>query len=145
MSLTLDGEPVSPDTASYNAGMNYGQIHDAGLEIHVYSFFIARKDLVERFQERYWECSEEIRRDDEEQTDTSPFKEMNYVRLSEAFGHPEQLAKAIRIFFDRDIFEVFLGHNPGAAFVINSTDKISVTENGVTIEGRCTGKRGPST
>lgn len=137
MKLTVDGEPVASGTLTYNSGMNYGQFHHGNLEIHTYSFFVARKDLVERFQTQYWECSEEIRRDDEQQSDTSPFKEMGYVRLSEAFGYPEQLADAIDTYFDRDIFGVFLGDDQDAAFVINSTDKISVTEDGVTLEGRC--------
>lgn len=145
MKLCIDGQPIAPILVTYNSGLGYGRF-DQGkeLEVHAYELTLEKSELVESFAAQYAEVLEEIRRDDELVSDWSELKGMGYVFLAEAFTFPDLLAKAITIYFDRDIFEAYLPRPNDPQYVINSTDRVSVLPARIIVEGRCFVCRRPS-
>ena len=79
----------------------------------------------------------EIGEDDKATGGNSPFKRSGYKPLSQMFEHPRELAECIDIWFDRYIFEKFIGLKETFDYVINSTDEIKVTETNVMLSGKC--------
>jgi hypothetical protein len=145
MKLCIDGKPIAPKLVTYNSGLNYGRFdRGEGLEVHAYELTLEKSELVESFAAQYAAVSEEIRRDDELVSDWSQFKGMGYVSLAEAFAFPELLAKAITVYFDRDILETCLPRPNDPQYVINSTDRVSVLPARIILEGRCFVPRRPS-
>jgi hypothetical protein len=137
MHITIDQQVVNPNIVTYNDGLNYGRFDSDNIEIHSYRFFVERDDLVEKFSAIYWDCSEQIRQDDEKYQESSSFQALRYVSLYDAFAHPEHLGSAIETFLDKGIFQLYIPSQSDFVHVINSTDKVVVTALGVTIEGRC--------
>jgi len=137
MELKINGNVIDPACVTCNDGLGYGRFDSTNIRIHAYSMSLPRAEIVAAFSARYQGTCDEIRCDDAKSGDDSPFKQMNYAPLSEAFEFPNALAHAIRIWFDRDIMLSFLPRTADFQYVINSTEKILVTSDGVTLEGRC--------
>lgn len=139
MNLSIDGDIIDSKIVTYNSGLGYGNFHKgkANIELHNYILVIGRNEITDSLSGIYDEALNDIRRDDEFTGDVSEFKEMGYCSLSDAFSYPGLLEVVISTYFDRDIFEVFVPKKEIFIYVINSTDRVSVTQDGITIEGRC--------
>ena len=140
MRLRVDNRPITPTEITYNDGLGYGRF-DGVSQVHTYSLFVPKDDLIHKLGNIYREAVEEIGRDDELVNGSSSFKKMGYVGLSEAFAHPALLAEAIETYFDRDIFNIYLPESESFLYVINSTERVTVSADGVLLEGRCFGRR----
>lgn len=130
---------------SHAGGLGYGRFDRGDIELYSCSLFVERSDLTATLYARYDEVSQEMMKDDERYGDPSPFKEIGYSSLGEAFDHPAQLADAVATYFDRDILEIHVPRPASFKFVINSTDRVSVSRAGLIMEGRCFRYRHPST
>ncbi len=137
MKITVDQQVVPAELVTYNDGLGYGRFDKGDIEVHSYSLYVDRESLIEKLHETYQVCCEEIKRDDAICGEPSSFQVMGYSSLREAFDHPEQLAEVITTYFQQDIFQSYLPGGEDATFVINSTDKVLATNDGVLIEGRC--------
>jgi len=133
--LWVDDQPISPQLVTFNDGLNYGRFYGVDAGLSSVRLFVERADLVRRFSKTFNAVSEELRIDDETYGDDSPFTGLRYAPLAAAFEQPEKLAEALR-FLDRDIFAIYIGHFDDCRFVLNSTDTINVSPQGVSFEGK---------
>jgi len=137
MRISINQESAGDRLVVVNDGLNYGRFDGGDIETHKYAFFVERSELVERFSEQYAEVCAEIKADDEQCGESSPFAKMDYCSLDDAFEHPAALAEAIETYFAREIMSTYLPGPDDADYVINSTDAVKVSAEGLTIEGRC--------
>lgn len=137
MRLTIDRQDVDPGLVTYNPGMGFGRFDSDTIEVHSYELFIDRADLVEQLSGTYRSACREMRADDEKYGDESDFKALGYADLDEAFDFPEELAEAIDTYFDRDILDVYVTCRERFVYVINSVDNVTVSPDGLLLEGRC--------
>lgn len=137
MKISVDQRPLPPGAVTYNSGLGYGRLDRGNIEVHSYSFFAPRADLIDRFGAAYAAQCEDFRKDDELCGDPSLYAALGYGSLAEAFERPAELAAVVKGYLDRDIFEVYLPMTDAFEYVINSTDRVLVSSEGLLIEGRC--------
>lgn len=137
MRLTIDHRHVDPEHVTYNDGMGFGRFDSDTIEVHPYELFIDRADLVRRLSDRYRSVCREMKDDDEKFGDDSDFKALGYADLDEAFDFPEALAEALDTYFGREILDVYVTSRERFVYVINSIDRITVSPDGLLLEGRC--------
>jgi hypothetical protein len=137
ITLLVDGKQVPLRSVGTNDGLGYGRFHVPGLEIHDYELFVGRDELVARMSEEFDALVAEMKEDDRLDDEPSALQRMGYPTLPDAFQHPEDFEKVIRTFLDRDILVAFLPFTEESDLVVNSTDQIRVTREGVTLSGRC--------
>ena len=137
MKVSISNEEESIDNITYNDGLNYGRFDSSEIEVFPYEYSIAKEEFVSLMSSSYEECLEEIRRDDISCNETSAFSQMNYADINSAFEHPEAFAEVIETFFERELFEKTLAENEARAFILNSTEKVEVSNEKITITGRC--------
>lgn len=139
-SMTSSGEPLSPDLFSVNYGMNFGQLR--GEQYIPYEVTIARKHAIELLQIDFNTARDEIRIDDAQCGETSEFSRCAYRDLSDAWNEAanySDIADAIDTYIGRELFIKLIplvpDHEP-PKYVIDSIDKITIDERGMTIYGQ---------
>lgn len=137
MDISVNNQLIAPTLVTYNSAMGYGQFNSGNIDLHTYKLVLEKSEVIEALTSKYPAALEEIRCDDELTSDESSFKSMGYAPLVDAFNYPDHFADAISTYFDHDLFESFLPMTQELIYVINSTDKVSVLETRVIIEGRC--------
>ncbi|MCO1335834.1 hypothetical protein MO867_15980 [Microbulbifer sp. OS29] len=137
MRVSISSEETSCEDITYNDGLNYGRFDLCEFEVFPYKYSIGKDEFVSLMYRTYEDCRKEIRRDDISCNEISSFSQMNYADIISAFDHPEAFAEAIENFFDRELFEKTLGYSENKKFIINSTEKVEVSNDKITIIGRC--------
>jgi len=137
MRVSINNEETSIDEISYNDGLNYGRFDSSEIEVFPYEYSINKDEFVSLMSRTYEQCREEIKLDDINCNETSAFSQMDYADICSAFNHPEAFAEAIETFFDRELFEKTLGHSKTPKFILNSTEKVEIGYDQITIIGRC--------
>jgi hypothetical protein len=137
MKISISEKDKSFDEITFNDGLNYGRFDSDEIEVFPYEFCIAREEFISLMSGSYKNCLEEIKADDLLCNETSAFSQMDYVGINQAFDHPEAFSEAIETYFDRELFGKAIGHSENREFVINSTERVEVECDKVTISGRC--------
>ncbi len=137
MKVLIEGVEEAIESVTYNDGLNYGRFDAGNIDIFSYEFVLTKSEFISLMSVSYQQCMVEIKADDEACNDSSPFKEMGYVAVDEAFHYPEHLAEAVSTFFDRELYSKVLGGAESAKFIINSTEKIEINNDRINIFGRC--------
>ncbi|PML75731.1 hypothetical protein [Enterovibrio norvegicus] len=137
MNISICNEEVSIDNITYNDGLNYGRFDSSEIEVFPYEYSISKEEFVSLMSRSYEEGLEEIRKDDINCNEVSAFSQMNYADINSAFGHPEAFGEAVETFFDRELFGKTLANSEARNYIINSTEKVEVSNEKITIIGRC--------
>lgn len=137
MKVVIEGVEAALESVTYNDGLNYGRFDSGNIDIFSYEFTLTKSEFISLMSVSYQQCMTEIKADDETFNDSSPFKEMGYVAIEEAFHYPEHLGEAVSTFFDRELYGKVLGKSEFVSFVINSTEKIEINNERISIVGRC--------
>jgi hypothetical protein len=135
MRISINSEEVLEAEVSYNDGLNYGRFDSR--EILPYEYSIDKEEFISLMADVYQECLEEMKLDDTKYNEESAFRKMNYTEIDGAFDRPEGFAEAIETFFDRQLFEKTLGMARTRKYILNSTDKVEVSNETIKIIGRC--------
>lgn len=137
VTLLFDGKQVPLRSLGTNDGLNFGRFDAPGLEVHSYELCVSADELVVAMSAEFDALVEEMKVDDLLDDEPSALQLMCYPKLREALHWPEELREVIRIFLEREILIAFVPFSGESDFVINSVDRIFVTESGVTLAGRC--------
>ena len=135
--VLIEGVEVEMESVTFNDGLNYGRFDSRNIDIYSYEFSLTKSEFISLMSASFQKCMVEIKADDEVYNDSSPFKEMGYVAIEDAFDYPEHLGEAMSTYFDRELYGKVLGSAKSSSFIVNSTEKVEINDERINIIGRC--------
>lgn len=119
-----------------NLGLNYGQFREDSLPVEKYQLYLDKDEFIAATKDAYNKTREEIHADDIARDETSEFTASDYAELEVMFNFQKGLAEIIQTYLGREIFANVLPLDIAGGYVINSTDIVKVSNDGVLMEGR---------
>jgi hypothetical protein len=134
----VDGRVVAPDALWWPA-MNFGQFRWPA-PVGAYELELPMAEFIELLDGAYRKCVAELQADDALVPDQSPspLRDAGYPRLADLPDHPAALLEAVAVFLWDDLFGALMPFlpSPGARFMVNSVEAVSVSSPVVVIRGR---------
>ena len=134
MKTFLNGKEINPAFLVLNDGLNYSRFSD--VETQVFDLQLSKLEFINLIEKEYDEVRNEIKTDDETYTDVSDFTNTNYCSLSELLKYQIDFEEVFKGYLDRVLLIKVFPETSKSIYVINSTDKINVHENRITVIGR---------
>ena len=85
MKVLVNDVEANINSVTFNDGLNYGRFDTEAINVFPYQFEISKNDFISLMSENYRQCMDEVKVDDEQFNDSSPFKKMGYVSIEKAF------------------------------------------------------------
>ncbi|MDP6635419.1 MAG: hypothetical protein QGG42_11000 [Phycisphaerae bacterium] len=137
MIVSINGKRVGANRVTVNDGMNYGRFDSDRLQVDAYQLVLGKAEFTEAIEPEFDRIRMEIRADDIACREASEFTPSGYAGLSEMFDYPEDLARIVLTYLDRELLTRVLPPDvPAGGYVINSTESAEVSPNSITLTGR---------
>jgi hypothetical protein len=133
--LSIADKAIPKALVVYNDAMGFGRFLEDS-EIYPYTLHFTKEEFIQRFENPYNEARDEMKKDDETYNETSDFSESHYCSLEALFQYPTQFNDIFDYYLRNNLFEEFT-NSKNFIYVINSLDGIQLSQDSVTITGRC--------